>query len=99
MATDPKELQFIEDKEETIDNLESLQEALQLCVNGGFHDIGEAIHNQLLDLIDDTVLSSTYPEIEEVIEQAKTIEKDLDVWLAHKGRTTFSLSWPRTNKS
>lgn len=98
MTKNPKELQFIEDKEETIDNLELLQERLDACVDGGMHDPGEEIHNQLLDLIEETVVVQNYAALEEVISHARILETDLDAWLAAKGRTTVSLSWPRTNQ-
>lgn len=94
MAKDPKEIQFIEDKEEILDNLETLLEWLDLCLDGGMHDEGAMVHNQLLDLIDDTTISNEVAELAEIISQAKTIETDLDAWLSQKGRTTLSLLWP-----
>ena len=91
---DPKELQFIEDKEETIDNLDVLKESLEMCIDAGFHDIDEGFHNELLDLIDEVVLSKSYPELSEVIFKARTIETDLEAWLSSKGGSTLGLSWP-----
>lgn len=97
MTKDPKELQFIEDKEETLDCLETLQEWLDACLDSGMHDVEEAMHNQILDLIEDTKIAKSKPQLEEVIVQARTIERDLDAWLSQKGRTTLSLDWPRLN--
>lgn len=94
-----KDLKFIEDKEEVLDNLEILNEWLDACIDGGMHDIDATVHNQILDLIDDTQIATRAAEIEEVIAQAKTIEVDLEAWLAQKGRTTLSLAWPRLNPS
>lgn len=98
MKKDPKELEFIEAKEETMDNLEMLKQSLERCVNAGMSDPGETFHNKLIDLIDEAVLVKTYPELAEVISQAKTIENDLDFWFSEKGATTLSLQWPNTNK-
>lgn len=94
MTKDPKEIQFIEDKEEILDNLETLLMWLDACLDGGMHDIDEVIHNQLLDLMDETTIAKEGFELAEVISQAKTIEIDLDAWLSQKGRTTLSLAWP-----
>ncbi len=94
MGKDPKEIQFIEFKEEIIDNLETLLERLDACLEGGMHDNDAIMHNQLLDLLDETTLAKESFELAEVISQAKTVEIDLDAWLSQKGRTTVSLFWP-----
>ncbi len=94
MVKDPKELQFIEDKETAFDNLEALQDWLEACLDSGMHDPGDEIHNQILDLIEDTKIANGYPELDEIVAQGRTIERDLDAWLAQKGRTTLSLTWP-----
>jgi hypothetical protein len=91
---DPKKIQFLEDREITIDNLDVLKQSLEMCINAGMHDIDEYFHNELLDLIDETVLAKNYPELEEVITKAKTIETDLEAWLASRGSSTLGLSWP-----
>jgi hypothetical protein len=39
-------------------------------------------------------LAKSFPELQEVISQAKLLEMDIDAWLSRKGRTTLSLEWP-----
>lgn len=95
MATDPKELQLIEDKELTVEALEILQESLSFCIEMGMSDPESGFHNKILDLIEEVSLSETYGDLEEVIAEGKSVEKDLESWLATQGRSTLSLSWPR----
>ncbi len=92
---DPEKVQFLEAREETLENIDLLKETLETCVDAGMLDPGEAFHNQLLDLVDETVIAKGYPELAEVISQARTIETDLEGWLASRGSSTIGLSWPK----
>jgi hypothetical protein len=91
MTKDPH---FIENKEDVIDNLEAIQLTLQQCTAAGMLDLEDSFHNEVLDLIDEALLSKSSPELSEVIVKGKTLEVDMDTWLALKGRTTLSLTWP-----
>jgi uncharacterized protein YoxC len=95
MVKHPEVIYFIRDKEKVEDNLESLKNTLDECVDAGMLDPGAEFHNELLALMDEVDLAKTYLELNEVIEKAKTLEDDVDAWLALKGRTTLSLEWPR----
>lgn len=77
------------------DNLEALQMSLRRCVNEGMIDEGDAYYNELLDLIDDAEIVTTWDELKEIITRAKTIEVDIDAWLSIRGATTISMLWPK----
>ena len=62
-----------------------------MCVDARFNDVDDAFHNELLNLMDEVVLSKNYEELAEVI--TKTIEIDLEAWLAFQRRR---LSWPQS---
>lgn len=98
MAKDPKILEFLEAKGDTVDNLKAIQMNLSRCVDEGMIDLEEAYHNALISLIDEASLSRTWEELIEVISQAKILEVDVAVWLANHGQTSISLPWPRAPK-
>lgn len=90
-----KDLQFAQDKQTTLDNLESIQVTLQQCVNDGMMDEDDHYYNELLELIDEARIVKTNPELAEVIAKAKTLETDIDAWLSMRRKETLSISWPK----
>jgi hypothetical protein len=76
------------------DNLESLRVYINTCVEAGMIDFGDELYNTTLALIDDCGVLTSWDELFELVERAKVLEKDIDVWLALHGRTTLSLPWP-----
>jgi len=78
----------------TRENLEALRMYLIACVDDGMIDQGDELYNKTLALIEDCGALSTWDELDELVEQAKILEKDIDVWLAFHGRTSLSLPWP-----
>ena len=90
-----KDPEFTEAKKTVIDNLHTIQQSLVVCVDEGMVDQGAAYYNELLDLIDDAHLISTWEELHEIITLAQTLEVDVAAWHAFHGRTSLSLSWPR----
>lgn len=95
MGRDPKLLAFLEAKGDTIENLRAIQTSLSRCIDEGMLDLEDQYYNELLTLIDETFLSHTWDELEEVIAKAKILEVDVAVWLSGHGRTSISLPWPR----
>ena len=86
--------QFSKDKKQTIANLEQIKYNLDVCINEGMLDPSAHFYNELVDFLEESRLSEEYPELQEVITQAKILETDIDAWLSRKGRTTLSLEWP-----
>jgi hypothetical protein len=99
MAKDAQSLHLIQDKKDTIENLEAIQLTLAECVSDGMLDEDSRFYNEILELIDEAHLIKTYPELAEVIAQAKTLESDIDAWLSMKQRETLSISWPKIPKT
>ncbi len=98
MAKEPKILDFLEAKGDTVDNLKEIKQSLISCVDEGMVDLGDEYYNQLLVLLDEATISRTWDELAEVISKAKILEIDVAVWLANHGRTSLSLPWPRPPK-
>jgi hypothetical protein len=95
MAKDPKILEFLEAKGDTVENLKAIKFNLSRCVDEGMIDLEDAYYNQILILIDEASLSETWDELMEVVSQSKVLEVDVAVWMASHGQTSISLPWPR----
>lgn len=93
-----KELEFLEAKGDTVDNLKAIQVHLIRCVDQGMIDLEDTYYNQILALIDEASLSKNWAELMEVISKAKVFEIDVAVWLSSHGQTSISLPWPRAPK-
>ena len=98
MAKDPKILEFLEAKGDTVSNLKAIQMNLSRCVDEGMIDLEDAYYNALISLIDEASLSKTWEELMEVISQAKILEVDVAAWMAGHGQTSISLPWPKAPK-
>ena len=93
-----KDLEFVEAKGDTVENLQAIQVNLERCVAEGMIDLGDEYYNQILALIDEASLSKNWAELMEVVTKAKVLEVDVAVWLAGQGQTSISLPWPRPPK-
>lgn len=91
MKKDPK---LVQAKSDVIENLEALQMTLDRCVDEGMVDYDSAYYNELLNLLDETHIITTWEELFEIITLAKTLETDIDAWASIHGRTSISLTWP-----
>lgn len=89
-----KNERFLKIKEGILSNLDTLLFNLENCVESGMVDDGSSMYNTLEDLIDQISSVDTKEELEEVISQAKIIERQIDGWLATQGQTSVSLTWP-----
>ena len=98
MTKEPELIQLLQDKEDTIENLEAIQTTLLQCINQGMLDEEDRFYNEILDLIDEARIIKTYPELAEVISKGKTLETDIDAWLSMHQRETGSLLWPSAPK-
>ena len=85
-------------KEATLENLRSIQQTLTACVEEGMVDTGDAYYNEILDLLEDTRILTSWDELDEIITLAKTLEVDVAAWLSFHGRTTISLPSPNPPK-
>lgn len=87
-------MNFSQTKKATKENLEAIKLILDECVNEGMLDTDAHFYNEILDFLSEAHLAKSFPELQEVISQAKLLEMDIDAWLSRKGRTTLSLEWP-----
>ncbi len=90
-----KDPQFIQAQNTVLDNLRILETTLDRCVDEGMIDLQSEYHNRLEDLLDGADIAKTWDDLIEVITIAKTLEEDVDTWLAFQGRTTIELIWPK----
>lgn len=93
-----KDLEFLEAKSDTVENLKAIQLNLVRCVDEGKIDLQDEYYNQLLILMDEASLSECWPELMEVVAKAKVFEIDVAAWLSSHGQTSISLPWPRPSK-
>lgn len=77
------------------ENLETIRRSLVRCIEEGMLDIEAEHYNRLLALIADDQVINSWDELEELIDQSKILEQEVDAWLSLHGRTSFSLSWPK----
>ena len=90
-----KEPQFVDAKEDVIQNLESIQLSLIRCVEEGMIDLEDTYYNEVLDLLEDARIVDTWDELMEIVSLAKTLETDVAAWLSRHGRASLSLPWPK----
>lgn len=95
MKKDPNHLEFLDAKEDVLDNLEELRMGLVKCIDEGMIDLEDMLYNELLDLTDEAHLSESWDDLLEVIAKAKTLEIDVASWLARHGRSGISFTWPK----
>lgn len=86
---------FISSKKELIENLDALKLSLIRCVDAGMIDLEDHYYNEVLDLLDEARVVSSWEELEEVVQIGKTLEVDIAAWLSLHGRTTVSFEWPQ----
>lgn len=94
-----KEVNFILYKKELVENLDALKLSLIRCVDEGMIDLEDHYYNEVLDLIEEAKLISSWEELEEVVQVGKTLEIDIAAWLSLHGRTTVSLEWPHKDQA
>lgn len=85
---------FLALKEAISDNLEVLKLYLDTIEGEGFSDPESVLYNQITDLVDQIGAITIPQELENIIFLGKTIEKNLDLWLAREGRSSLELQWP-----
>lgn len=95
MGAMARDLKFLEAKDLVIENLDAIQLSLIRCVEEGMIDLEDFYYNEVLALIEEAAIVSGWDELLEVVAKGKTLEIDIAAWLAHQGRTTLSLPWPR----
>lgn len=87
-------IKFSKAQEDVLKNLAVLLFNLNICTDAGMLDKDESLYNRIQDIIDEVNTVDTMEELEEFVAQAKTIESQIDLWLANQGETTIGLDWP-----
>ena len=98
MEKDKKLLDFLKAKSDVIDSLRAIQINLTQADDKGLLHLEDDLYNQILALIDQASISTSWEELEEIVHRGKTLEVDVDTVLAEHGQTSISLSWPRIPK-
>jgi hypothetical protein len=93
---DPELEKFITIKEEVLNNLASIQMAIEEFKDEGMSDDNDELYNQLDVLIKQAEMAEVAPDLDIIIIKARDIEMMLDAWLASQGRNSGELSWPDT---
>lgn len=93
-----RDIEFLKAKGDVVENLRAIQLSLSRCVDEGMLDSSDAYYNQVIVFIDEASLSKNWPELMEVVSQAKILEIDVAAWLSGRGQTSISLPWPRPPK-
>lgn len=86
---------LIEMKNQATLCMEDLFDKLELCARIGMLDTSSSYYNEVLLLKRTAFHCTSISQLGEVIEEGKTVEKNLDHWLAQKGVDTTALRWPK----
>lgn len=86
--------EFEEKKDLVIENIDTLMNRVDICVDSGMLDSEAAVHNTIFDLRGDADEVETPIELAQIVNRCKTVEMNIDRWLSAKGETTIALSWP-----
>lgn len=86
---------FVQARRTVLSNLEAIRLSLVRCIEEGMIDTNAELYNELVSLIDEIDVVEDWDELEEMIMEAKTLEKDTAAWLSFHGRTSISLPWPK----
>jgi hypothetical protein len=89
-----EEKKLIDAKEQILTSIDILFDLLEEAEEMGFHDYDEALHNELVDLEEDTEGIDIYLELESAINRAKGVEKQIETFLAKEGISSADLEWP-----
>ncbi len=86
---------FLQAKDQCIDNLKSLKTSLQDCADNKRIDMEDSLYDQLVVILDGAPLIESWEELSMLIDQAKILEEEIDAWVSIHGLTSYSLSWPK----
>ncbi len=92
MRKDPAK-EFLEKKKQVLDNLESLEAALSLFPDSQ-EDTSDSFYEELESLMEKVESCQETAEFFSLVEIAKEIEHNMDVWFCQWGKTQMELSWP-----
>ncbi len=95
MAKKESNAPFFNARQNVLDNLDAIRQALVLCIAEGMIDSDAELYNETISLIQEIDVVEDWNELEEMIMEAKALEKDTAVWFSMEGRTSISLPWPK----
>jgi hypothetical protein len=85
---------FKKSRKMTVHNLEMLQDAIS---NQDHPQISPeektALYNQLCTLLEEAHATKNISELESVITQGQTIERQIELWFAQEGKDTLEITW------
>lgn len=91
-------VQFLEARDLCVSNLRSLKMALEQSLDDKRIDLENELYDQLLVFLDGAPVIESWEELEDVIERAKMLEREIDEWLSIHELTSYSLSWPKRQR-
>jgi hypothetical protein len=94
MAKQDDYVEFLQAKDQCVENLLSLKSALVQCVDEKGVEMQDSLYDQITVRLDGTPLLESWEELGLLIDQAKIVEEEIDAWLSIHGLTSYSLSWP-----
>lgn len=90
-------VEFLEAKDQCIENLQSLKSALLNCVDHKRIDMEDSLYDQINLRLDGAALIESWEELSMLVDQSKILEEEIDAWLSIHGLTSYSLSWPKVS--
>jgi hypothetical protein len=90
---------FLQAKDQCVDNLKSLQTALQECVDDKRVEMEDSLYDQLIVRLNGASLIESWEELGMLIDQSKILEEEIAAWLSIHGLTSYSLFWPKNRRA
>ncbi|HRW58174.1 MAG TPA: hypothetical protein P5048_00985 [Chlamydiales bacterium] len=81
-------------KDKVLENLLQLKDEYNNCIDAGMLDDESSTYNSIETLIDALDSLDSMLAIENLCDQGKIIESQLDFFLEKTGQSTLSLEWP-----
>ena len=87
--------EFLREKSQLFLCLEDLQNKVEFCVAKGMDDEFSHFYNAVLDWKNAVEYASSTSELVSILNQAQSLEHNLDSWMSRHGLETLSLNWPK----
>ena len=87
-------LLFLKAKEICVENLKSMQSSLIQCADDKQVDMEDSLYQRTIVELDGAPAMESWEELEQLIDQSKILERDIDAWLSYHDLTSYSLAWP-----
>jgi len=91
-------LEFLEARDQCVENLHSLRTSIVQCADAQGIDVDGNLYERLNICLDGAPLLESWEEIAELVFQGQMLEASVDAWLSLHKLTSLSLLWPSAPK-